>query len=127
MTDNQEKAFKRFGSKAMLDNIEQIKDMIQRIRQQEGGIGSVKDELALHRTIQDLDLLIDLVDGIKAAYDSLIKEHQDLTGAALQIQSQKDGLKESYERMILERNERIKELEGQLAKKKSKARKKPKA
>ena len=110
----------------MLDNIELLRNMIQRIRQKEGGIGSQDDELALHRAIQDLDLLVDIADGLKASYDKLSQESQKLADTAMQIQRQKDGLKETYERMISERNERIKELEGQLAKKKTRARKKPK-
>lgn len=114
MTDKAELAFKSFNPKVMLGNIAHIKGIISRIRQKEGGIGSEQDELSLHRIMHDLDLLVDMVDGLKAAFDTL-KGQYDTMVATLGIQqNQSATLRETYERMLQERADRIKELERQL-------------
>lgn len=114
MEDNNTPPLKRFSSKAMLSNIGAVKSIIQRIRQQEGGIGSLEDELSLHRMIQDLDLLVDMVDGVKAKYDELCGEYETATTSIVALQKQIEGLKDVYERMVQERNDRIVKLGGQL-------------
>ena len=107
-------AMKRFSAKMMLNNIDHIKDIIQRIRQKEGGIGSEEDELSLYRMVQDLDLLIDMVDGVKAAYDELLGKFDTVAHAALTLQNQNESLKATYEKMVQDRSDRIKELETEL-------------
>lgn len=111
---NNELPLKSFSSQAMLSNIGSVKSIIQRIRQQEGGVGSLEDELSLHRMIQDLDLLIDMVDGVRANYDELTGRFDTITASAAALQKQNQALKETYEKMIQERNDKIKELERQL-------------
>lgn len=66
-----EKSKKLFNPQAILHNVNCVRGIIQRIRQREGGIGSVEDELVLYRSIQDLDLLMDMVNNLKTAYDDL--------------------------------------------------------
>ncbi len=114
MDEPQEIPLKRFNPKVMLNNIDCIRDMIQRIRQKEGGIGSVEDELSLHRVIQDLDLLVDITDGLKAVYDDQQGKLDTVAAVAVNLQKQNDGLKITYEKMVQERNDRIKELETKL-------------
>lgn len=114
MEDNNTLPLKRFSSKAMLSNIGTVKSIIQRIRQQEGGVGSLEDELSLHRMIQDLDLLVDMVDGVKAKYDELCDEYETATVSIVALQKQIEGLKDVYERMVQKRNDRIVELQKQL-------------
>ena len=77
MDEPQEIPLRRFNPKVMLDNIDYVRDMMQRIRQKEGGIGSVEDELSLHRVIQDLDLLVDITDGLKVTYEKMVQERND--------------------------------------------------
>lgn len=114
MDEPKELPLKRFNPKVMLENIDCIRDMIQRIRQKEGGIGSAEDELSLCRAIQDLDLLVDIADGLKAAYDTLQSKFDTVSAAVLALQNQKESLTGTYKRMIQERDERIKELETTL-------------
>lgn len=114
LMSNNELPLKRFSSQAMLSNIGSVKSIIQRIRQQEGGVGSLEDELSLHRMIQDLDLLVDMVDGVRANYDELHGKLDTITASAMALQTQNQALKETYEKMIQERNDKIKELERQL-------------
>ena len=102
--DDRGLAMKRFSAQKMLSNIDYIKDIIQRIRQKEGGIGSDEDELSLHRMVQDLDLLIDMVDGLKAAYDELISKFDTVAHAALTLQNQNESLKATYEKMVQDRS-----------------------
>ncbi len=111
---NNELPLKHFSSQVMLSNIGSVKSIIQRIRQQEGGVGSLEDELSLHRMIQDLDLLVDMVDGIKANYDELHGKFDTITASAIVLQNQNQTLKETYEKMLQIRNHKIKELERQL-------------
>lgn len=101
-----------FNPQAMLGNISELRSMIQRVRQKDGGIGSTQDELILHRAIHDLDLLVDIVDGLKAAYSKLQQEAHAVLTVNQQQQTQLTALRETYETMISERNARIKELEG---------------
>tara|TARA_R110002094_G_scaffold205958_1_gene176685 strand:- start:1675 stop:1956 length:282 start_codon:yes stop_codon:yes gene_type:complete len=54
-----------FNPEAMLGNLSYVKGMIKRIRQKDGGVGSQDDELALHRTINDIELLADMIAGLK--------------------------------------------------------------
>lgn len=114
MNDNSELPLKKFSAKIMLNNIGVIKTIIQRIRQKEGGIGSDGDELSLHRMIQDLDLLVDIVDGIKAHYDELAGKLTVHAAALTTLQKQNETLKTHYEKMLTGREDRIKELEIQL-------------
>ncbi len=111
---NNELPLKRFSSQAMLSNIGSVKSIIQRIRQREGGVGSDEDELSLHRMVQDLDLLVDMVDGIKANYDEVYGKLETITASATVLQKQNQTLKDTYEKMIQGRNDVIKELERQL-------------
>tara|TARA_S200002703_G_scaffold88889_1_gene76747 strand:- start:377 stop:664 length:288 start_codon:yes stop_codon:yes gene_type:complete len=73
MTDKQDRAF---NPEAMLGNITHVKDMIQRIRQKDGGLGSEDDELCLHRVVHDIDLLADMVATLKLGLAKLQKEAQ---------------------------------------------------
>lgn len=114
MDEQQELPLKRFSSKAMLKNIDGLRHIIQRIRQKEGGIGSLEDELCLYRAIQDQDLLVDIADGLKAAYDDQQGKLDTVAATALALQRQNIALKGTYERMVQERNDRIKELETKL-------------
>jgi hypothetical protein len=124
MSDKKTLAFKSFNPKDMLSNIDLVKGMIQRIRQKEGGIGSEDDELALHRIIHDLDLLVDMVDGVKASYDDLKGQFNTTSASVATLQSQLSGLKGVYEKMLQDRNDRIKELETQLGSRPKKRKKK---
>lgn len=110
MTQQNPPALKTFSPKVMIDNIAHIRSMISRIRQQEGGIGAPEDEMALHRVIHDIDLLVDIVDGLKAAFDNLQAKYDNILAGASQIQE----LRTVYERMLTERNEYIKTLERKL-------------
>lgn len=114
MNDNSELPLKKFSAKVMLTNIGLVKTIIQRIRQREGGIGSDGDELSLHRMIQDLDLLIDIVDGLKAHYDELAGKLSVAVTSVMTVQKQNKTLKERYEEMLTGREDRIKQLEIQL-------------
>ena len=105
---------KKFSAKVMLTNIGAVKTIIQRIRQKEGGIGSDGDELSLHRMIQDLDLLVDIVDGVKAHYDELDGKFSVAATSAMTLQKQNIAMKNVYEKMVQERNDRIIELEEKL-------------
>jgi len=112
MEDKKELALKSFSPKVMLENINSIRSMIQRIRQKEGGLWSVEDELTLYRAIQDIDLLVDIGDSLKVAYDALETKFNEVAGAALTLQNQNQSLKEIYEKMLQERNDRIQSLEA---------------
>lgn len=105
---------KKFSAKVMLENIGAVKTIIQRIRQKEGGIGSDEDELSLHRLIQDLDLLVDIVDGVKARYDELDGKFSVAATSVMTLSKQNAGMKTAYEKMVHDRNERIIELEEKL-------------
>ena len=105
---------KSFNPKVMLTNIGNVKNIIQRIRQREGGVGSDEDELTLHRLVHDIDLLVDIVDGLKASYDDLQSQMDTAVGTALPFKNQNESLKKSYDKMLSDRNDRIKELEKQL-------------
>lgn len=98
----------------MLSNINLIKGIIQRIRQKEGGVGAVDDELTLHRVLHDLDLLVDMVDGMKASYDTLKTSFDNLLAKHNLLATQGAGIKQVYEKMLHTREDRIKELQGQL-------------
>ena len=111
---SQELPLKSFNPKVMLDNIAIARTMIQRIRQKDGGIGSEQDELSLHRMIHDVDMLVDMVDGLKAAYDDLKGHYDNMAATATTLKAQKDGQKESYEKLLARHVERIKELEAKL-------------
>jgi len=87
MTDNQPQAF---NPEAMLNNMSILKDIIKRIRQKDGGVGSQDDELCLHRVVHDLDHLADMVAGLKV---TLAKLHEEA------------------KKEIAARDQRIKELE----------------
>ena len=115
MNDNVLPPLRMFNSQVMLDNIKLIKTMIQRIRQKEGGIGSDEDELSLHRSLQDLDLLVDIVDGIKAHHDNLAGNYDTIVAQYESLVKQRDALKNTYESMVAERNEIIKDLRLKLA------------
>ncbi len=116
MEDNNTLPLKRFSSKAMLSNIGVVKSIIQRIRQQEGGIGSLEDELSLHRMIQDLDLLVDVADGLKASNDELQDKLNTTAASLATAQRTTQSLKDTYEKMIQDRNDRIVEMKEQLKK-----------
>ena len=64
----------RFSPEAMLSNISDMKNMIQRIRHKEGGVGTDKDETTLHRAISDIGLLVDIVDILKDRLQAQSKE-----------------------------------------------------
>lgn len=101
-----------FNAQALLDNVGQMRLLIQRIRQKDGGVGSQEDELTLHRAIHDLDLLVDIVDGLKASCSRLQEEAKNHAAIIEQQRTQLVSLKQVYEKMIAERNDKIKELEG---------------
>lgn len=80
MTDKQPRAF---NPEAMLGNMSHVKDMIQRIRQKDGGVGSEDDELCLHRVVHDIDLLADMVATLKMGLGKLQEEAQGKVNALL--------------------------------------------
>ena len=125
MNDNVLPPLRMFNSQVMLDNIKITKTMIQRIRQKEGGIGSDEDELSLHRSLQDLDLLVDIVDGIKAHNDNLAGNYDTVVAKCESFVKQIAALRNTYEPMVAERDEVIKDLRSQLEdiKKKNKTKK----
>lgn len=90
-----------------MDNVNGLRGMIQRVRQKEGGIGSVEDELVLHRAIQDLDLLVDIVDGLKAHNDKAFSELVERERKIRILEREK----ESYEAMLSSMKERLEQLE----------------
>jgi len=110
MTDETNPQVRSFNPQAMLDNIAATRQMIQRIRQKDGGIGSEQDELCLHRVIQDLDILVDMVEALKVSHVTL--QQQAKTGIET-LQGQMESLKVKYEEMLEARNKRIKDLEGE--------------
>ena len=114
MSNSEELPLKRFNPTVMLKNIDVVRSMIQRIRQKDEGIGSEEDELALHRTIQDIDLLVDITDGLKAHYDELDGQLSVALTGVQNLHNQNVGMKTIYEKMVQERNERIVELEEKL-------------
>tara|TARA_R110002094_G_scaffold205242_1_gene176104 strand:- start:1720 stop:2001 length:282 start_codon:yes stop_codon:yes gene_type:complete len=65
-----------FNPEAMLGNLSHVKGMIKRIRQKDGGVGSQDDELALHRTINDIELLADMVAGLKLSLSAMQQKAQ---------------------------------------------------
>tara|TARA_R110002126_G_C10490983_1_gene504775 strand:+ start:23701 stop:23982 length:282 start_codon:yes stop_codon:yes gene_type:complete len=65
-----------FNPEAMLGNLSHVKGMIKRIRQKDGGVGSQDDELALHRTINDIELLADMVAGLKLSLSAIQQKAQ---------------------------------------------------
>lgn len=71
-----------FNPQAMLANVGGLKSMIQRIRQKDGGIGSVEDELVLHRAINDLDSLADLAGKLQTQNQQLAEMVRNLQGGA---------------------------------------------
>lgn len=73
MTDKPDLAF---NPEAMLGNLSHVKGMIKRIRQKDGGVGSQDDELALHRTINDIELLADMVAGLKLSLSAIQQKAQ---------------------------------------------------
>ena len=73
MTDKPNLAF---NPEAMLGNLSHVKGMIKRIRQKDGGVGSQDDELALHRTINDIELLADMVAGLKLSLSAMQQKAQ---------------------------------------------------
>jgi hypothetical protein len=111
MNDQKPLPLRSFNPKVMLENISLMREMIQRIRQKEGGIGSETDEMCLHRAIHDLNLLVDMVDGLKAIYENLQGQADTLDASNVNLKNQLDGLREHYEGMIETRDDRIKELE----------------
>ena len=68
MTDKPNLAF---NPEAMLGNLSHAKGMIMRIRQRDGGVGSQEDELSLHRTINDIELLADMIAGLKVSLSTM--------------------------------------------------------
>jgi len=101
-----EPTFKGFDSKVMLDNVSKLQLLIQRVRQNES-VGSDADELVIHRSIQDLDMLLDIISGLRAHTDQLDQKHE----RALSQIKQLEQLCDRYEEMLETRNETIKQLE----------------
>lgn len=114
MADKTELALKGFSAPVMLDNIDHLKSIISRIRQKEGGVGSEEDEMCLHRVLHDLDLLVDIADGLKAACDDLDAKHRVTCEELTTTQQATDAMKEAYERLVTKRDKRISALEEQL-------------
>lgn len=67
-----------FNPEAMLGNLSYVKGMIKRIRQKDGGVGSQDDELALHRTINDIELLADMVASLKLSLSAMQKQASEV-------------------------------------------------
>lgn len=61
------------SSTAILENVGRIRELIQRIRQNEG-VGSSEDELTLHRALHDLDYLIDMIADMRRDHEKIIQE-----------------------------------------------------
>lgn len=99
-----------FSAKAMLENVAHLRDIISRIRQQEGGVGSVEDEMALHRALYDLDLLVDIADGLKAAHQNLERQHHDLGVVLEETRREMRSAKEGYENILKKKDEEIETL-----------------
>ena len=94
---------KSFNVQALIDNVAELRIIIQRVRQKEG-VGSDEDELAFHRAITDIDLLLDIIGGIKTAYESLAKDYTQ----ALERIAQLESVRDAHEQMIRTRDETIK-------------------
>jgi len=58
-----------FSMDDMLQNVNLISEMARKIRHGQGGIGSLEDEMALLRVMEDLKYMVDMVDGLKKGYD----------------------------------------------------------
>jgi len=99
MNDQQETPPKSFNSSPMLDNVQHVKNIVHRIRQKEGGVGSEQDELSLHRMVQDLNLLLDTISRLQTKFDAV-------ASTALSLQEQNKVLKG----MLEERDTLIKTL-----------------
>lgn len=95
MTDKQDTAF---NPEAMLGNVSYVKDMIKRIRQKDGGVGSQEDELSLHRAISDTELLAGMVTGLRSSL--------------VEIQRQANEAIAARDNMINELEKRIQSLQG---------------
>tara|TARA_R110000824_G_scaffold378310_1_gene569836 strand:- start:2389 stop:2682 length:294 start_codon:yes stop_codon:yes gene_type:complete len=67
-----------FNPEAMLGNLSHVKGMIKRIRQKDGGVGSLEDELSLHRTINDIELLADMVAGLKLSLSEMQRQASEV-------------------------------------------------
>lgn len=104
MTDT-DPTFSNLNPQVVSDNIAHIKGMIRRIRQNEGGIGSQEDEMSLHRVVEDLVFLIDMLAKSKTSYAKLQTEFASMATAAVSQQTT------VYEEQIAALNARIKELE----------------
>lgn len=83
-----------FNPEAMLGNLSHVKSMIKRIRQKDGGVGSQEDELSLHRVINDLESLADIVAGLKM---SLTDMQQKAQGAIAERDAIINDLKNSHD------------------------------
>jgi len=95
VTDKQDTAF---NPEAMLGNVSYVKDMIKRIRQKDGGVGSQEDELSLHRAISDTELLAGMVTGLRSSL--------------VEIQRQANEAIAARDNMINELEKRIQSLQG---------------
>ncbi len=112
--DENEPVLKSFNPKVMLGNVNLIRKIIQRIRQSEGSIDSTEDELVLHRCLQDIDLLVDMADGLKASYDSVKTERDDLAAQNVELEAQLFGLEDTYEKILRVSKAEIKGLREEL-------------
>ncbi len=86
-----------FSMDDMLQNVNLISEIARKIRHGRGGIGSPEDEMALLRVMEDLKYMVDMVDGLKKAYD------QDLGRA----NEENTGLRSTYEKMLGEKQRRL--------------------
>lgn len=66
-----------FNPEAMLGNLSHVKGMIKRIRQKDGGVGSQEDELSLHRAISDIELLAEMITGLKMSFSDMQQKAQE--------------------------------------------------
>lgn len=64
-------------STAILTNIAYLRQMISRIRNKEGGLGSNEDEMALYRTLSDIDTLVAALENLKSVYDQAIAQRDE--------------------------------------------------
>ena len=59
-----------FNSQALMENVHALQGLIKKIRQKES-VGCDADELALHRAIHDIDMLLEIISTFKLQNASL--------------------------------------------------------
>lgn len=79
-----------FNPAVVLSNIEAVKDILRRLRQKEGGLGSEQDELALSRMILDFDALFGLTETARALATRALEDNAKLLAVIDELKGQLD-------------------------------------